>query len=412
MKIRLGKRKTGANRGWVVPRKRLNPLLTFIGAFVIYNLLGLIDVPWNIAGTYSKVAPWAMFFTALAALGLTYFLFAFGKRKITPSTKVRGSPSLLGYVLLGIFGVCLAVSIVTNGGIALFLGEARFSNSAVLYNFAQMYGLWVLMSTINQVERGRKIKKIPIAVYVVGITAFGYRSPALVFAIVLATYILLYRIESKKAMKFGAVLGVVFIAASAMFSGYRVAQDYDIQKFFKNIDFQYLDAHPYFTPLVPALAMFDYSQVTVSEVEHNLRDFKNGGLFLSNYETFLPGQHWGARNIVGDIVGARWVSGRPMSITPTLQGALYIDFGYVGLFIGMFLIGMMIAILYRLSLTGTSRTRFVFSYVFALSVMSIHNGYWDAVFVFFLVFLGLVKIFDGLKSMHPKQRPVSGVARL
>lgn len=412
MKIRLGKRKAGANQGDAVPRKRLNPLLTFIGAFVVYNLLGLIDVPWNIAGSYDKTAPWAMFFTALSALALAYVIFSFGRKEVTPSSEIQGSPSLLGYVLLAIFGGCLALSIVANGGIALFLGEARFSNSAVLFNLAQLYGLWVLMSTINQIERGRKIKKIPIAVYIVGITAFGYRSPALVFAIIIATYFLLYRIEAKKAIKFGAVFGIIFITASAMFSGYRVAQDYDIQKFFKNIDFKYLEEHPYFTPLVPALAMFDYSQTTISDVEQNLDGPKMGGLFLSNYETFLPGQNWGARNIVGDIVGARWVNGRPMSITPTLQGALFIDFGYVGIFFGMLFIGLMIAILHRMSMTGTSRMRFIFSYVFAMSIMSIHNGYWDAVFVFFLVFMALVKIFDVLKAVFAKQQRSSVVPPL
>lgn len=402
MKIRLRSRKNATAKVAGAPAKLLNPLLVFIGIFVLYNLLGLVDVPWNISGSYSKEAPWLMFFTALSALGIVYVVSLVFGRKILPNDKAQGSPSLLGFVLLGVFGLCLAMSIITNGGVALFLGEARFSNSAIVYNLAQMYGLWVLLSTINLIEKGKAIKKLPIAIYIVGITAFGYRSPALVFGIVLGTYFLLYRIPSKKAIKIGSVCGLVFIIASAVMSGFRVSQDYDIEKFFKNIDYQYLAEHPYFTPLVPALAMFDYSQSTVSDVAANLPESKMGDLFLSNYETFLPGQHWGARNIVGDIVGARWVNGRPMSITPTIQGGLYIDFGYVGIFFGMIFVGFMISILYRMSLTGTSRMRFVFAYVFALSVMSIHNGYWDAVFVFFLFFIFLVKVFDVLKHSFPR----------
>ena len=76
----------------------------------------------------------------------------------------------------------------------------------------------------------------------------------------------------------------------------------------------------------------------------------------------------------------------------------------------MLFVGIMISILYRMSLTGTSRMRFAFSYVFALSVMSIHNGYWDAVFVFFLFFMFLLKIFDGLKFSFPKSSKVSPLA--
>lgn len=402
MKIRLKNWGAAASKGAKAPLKLLNPLLVFISIFVLYNLLGLVDVPWNIVGSYSKDAPWLMFFTALSALGVVYVISKLFIRKVKVNNEVKGSPALLGTVLFCIFLMCLAVSIVTNGGVALFLGEARFSNSAVLYNLAQMYGLWVLLSSINQVEKGYKVKKIPIFIYLVGITAFGYRSPALAFGIVLGTYFLLYRVPANKAIKIGGVCGVAFIFVSAIMSGFRVSQDYDVEKFFNNIDYKYLSEHPYYTPLVPALAMFDYSQSTVSDIASNLPDLKMGDLFLSNYETFLPGQHWGARNIVGDIVGARWVSGRPMSITPTLQGGLYIDFGYVGIFIGMLVIGFMISILYRMSLSGTSRMKFVFSYIFALSVMSIHNGYWDAVFVFFLFFLFLLKVFDVLKVVFPK----------
>ncbi len=410
MKIRLRSRKKAIAQVAEAPAKLLNPLLVFISIFVIYNLLGLVDVPWNISGSYSKEAPWLMFFTALSALGIVYAVSSVMPRKVLRNNSVQESPSLLGVVLFGVFGLCLAMSIITNGGIALFLGEARFSNSAVLYNFAQIYGLWVLLSTINLIEKGKAIRKLPIAVYVVGVTAFGYRSPALVFGIVLGMYFLLYKIPAKKAIRIGSVCGILFIVVSAVVSGFRVSQDYDIESFFKNIDYQYLDAHPYLMPLVPAFAMFDYSQSTISDVAGNLQQLKMGGLFLSNYETFLPGQHWGARNIVGDIVGARWVSGRPMSITPTIQGGLYIDFGYVGIFFGMLFVGFMISILYRMSLTGTSRMRFVFSYVFALSVMSIHNGYWDAVFVFFLFFMFLLKIFDGLKFTFPKSSKVSRLA--
>lgn len=402
MRIRLRRIKKASDQTAALPAKRLNPLLIFVGAFVIYNLLGLINFPWNISNYYDKSNPWAMFSTALSALFLSYIIFSFKRKQRLPENTVQGSPELLGRILFLVFFGCLALSILSNNGIPLFLGEARFSNSAIIFNLAQMYGLWVLLNTINQIENGVSVKKLPIAIYIIGVTAFGYRTPALVFGLVISTYVLLYRTQATRAIKVGIICGALFITVSALFSGYRVSQDYDVQTFFKNIDFQYISEHPYVAPLAPALAMFDYTQSTVSNIASNLKSHKMGGLFLSNYETFLPGQHWGARNIVGDIVGARWVSGRPMSITPTLQGALYIDFGYFGIFLGALFTGSMIAILHRISLTGTSRMRFIFSYIFSICIISIHNGYWDAAFVFFLAFLLLIKVFDTLKLTFPR----------
>lgn len=401
MNIIAGKKKHAANYNKTT--KRLNPLLAFTFSFSIYNLLGLIDLPWNISNSYKKGAAWSMFILAILALTTIYLLFSARKGPNFENKIIRSSHSLLGTLLLGIFGSCLALSVISNRGIPLFLGEARFSNSAILFNLAQMYGLWILLSTINQIEIGNRIKKAPIALYLIGVTSFGYRTPALVFGLIITIYIVLYKFPLGKSIKVGAVCGASFIAISAIFSGYRVSQDYDVQSFFKNIDFEYISEHSYISPLVPALAMFDYSQLTVSDIAENLKTPMAGRLFLSNYETFLPGRHWGARNIVGDIVGARWVSDRPMSITPTLQGALYIDFGHWGVFLGFLIIGFTITMLYRASLTGTSRTRFIFSYIFAMFIMSIHNGYWDVSFVFFLFFLILIKIFDILALTFPKR---------
>ena len=50
MKIRLRSRKNATAKVAGAPAKLLNPLLVFIGIFVLYNLLGLVDVPWNISG--------------------------------------------------------------------------------------------------------------------------------------------------------------------------------------------------------------------------------------------------------------------------------------------------------------------------------------------------------------------------
>ncbi|QGZ55556.1 hypothetical protein FAZ97_11885 [Paraburkholderia acidiphila] len=189
--------------------------------------------------------------------------------------------------------------------------------------------------------------------------------------------------------------GLAFFAASL--SLFRVSQSYDVARFFANVDFGFVSDHKYILPFVPALSMFDFSQCTISKIGAALNEHMYGGLMLSNFETLLPGKHWGARNIIGDLTGARWVAGRPMSITPTLQGALYTDFGYFGVFAGMFIISWSICWLKKCAFYRDVVVRFCFCYFFALSLMSIHAGYWDVNFIFVGLFIFIIRAFDAMK---------------
>jgi oligosaccharide repeat unit polymerase len=383
-----------------MPRiRRANPLVLFVVIFLGYNVVGLLDTPWTLSNIYDKTICWNLFFVGLSGFGVAAAIFRqHSERKIDTPARRRTSLQLTVFFFV-IFSVCMLSTIIISGGIPFFRGEERFGNSALAFNVAQLYGFWILVRLISDVEHGVKVSLLQPMIYLAGVLCFGYRTPILIFAFVILIYLITFRLSVRKAFVLGVVAIFAIVGFAAMFAAYRVSQNYDLILFFKNINFEFIGEHKYLLPFVPALAMFDFSQNTVSSIGAALHEHMYGQLFLSNYETFLPGKHWGARNIVGSITGARWVAGRPMSITPTLQGALYVDFGYVGVFVGFFVISASIALLDRSAQKFGALGKFSFCYFLTLCIMAIHNGYWDVGFVFFILFIFIIRTFDSIRAL-------------
>lgn len=394
----IGQARGTAEYAGPAKRKSLRPIPLFLGAYSAYNLLGLLPAPWLLADSYSKDLPWSLF--VLGMLGL--LVGAFTSRLISGRlirqlvSRKRWRPRRAGIQFFAILLICLGAVVAKNRGVPLLLGEARFENSALMFNLAQLCGLWVMLTAVVELEAGRRPSVAACAIYLACIACFGYRTPVIVFILVLACYLVFFKLKRSISLPMIVGSGLSLLLFASLYSGFRVGQSYDKEAFFVAIDYQYVDEHPFVAPLVPALSMFDFSQRTVNDIGDGIDAYMGGRLFLSNYETLLPGSHWGARNIVGDITSARWVGGRPMSITPTLQGALFIDFGPVGVFVGFLCLSILIMTTYRMAMLQAGVGKFVFCYVFGLALMSIHNGYWDLAFPFFVLFI--------LMSVRPERR--------
>lgn len=382
--------------------RHMNPWTLVLCVYIAYNLPGLIDMPWSIANAYDKSLCWTLFGIGLVGLVLGYVVSGIASSGRAPSrvrTLQPRTSKQLTCMFFVLFAGCVVFEIAGNRGIPLLMGESRFGNSALVSNLAPLYGFWLMIRTISDLESGRKLDFMQPLIYLAGILLLGYRSPVLAFVTVCYVYFVIFRVSGRKAALVSLVAACALIGFAATMAFFRVAQSYDVERFFTNIDFRFIGEHRYLLPFVPALSMFDASQSTIATLGRSMHDHLYGGLLFSNFETFLPGKHWGARNIVGDLVGARWIAGRPMSITPTLQGALFVDFGYPGVFAGFFGIASGVARLHAYALRNGVLARFSFCYLLTLVLMSIHSGYWDVNFVFFLLFLIAIRIFDHLKSL-------------
>ncbi|UXA19288.1 oligosaccharide repeat unit polymerase family protein [Mycobacterium sp. SMC-4] len=103
-------------------------------------------------------------------------------------------------------------------------------------------------------------------------------------------------------------------------------------------------------------------------------DYQRGQLFLSTFETVLPGPQPGARTLIAEYVG-----GRPgVTITPSILGQPYVDFGVVGVAVYMLLVGFALKSIWIWQASSlTWAPRVAAAYVLVVLLLSIHNGLFD-----------------------------------
>lgn len=103
-----------------------------------------------------------------------------------------------------------------------------------------------------------------------------------------------------------------------------------------------------------------------------------GGMFhLSSFLVALPGAQDSPRRIVSDILGHR----AEVTTTPSIIGPWYMDFGVLGILVGMFLLGAMLAGLYRQMKRAAGLERgvltFLYAYASCMALAGIHTGILD-----------------------------------
>tara|TARA_R100001377_G_scaffold67576_1_gene42881 strand:- start:1653 stop:2177 length:525 start_codon:yes stop_codon:yes gene_type:complete len=161
------------------------------------------------------------------------------------------------------------------------------------------------------------------------------------------------------------------------------------------MDITYFEDKPVLKQFIPTLALFRFDQQmvkTIIEKTENKPYYL--GLAFSNFKTLLPGSQLGVRNIVGEIVGARKMpNGKPWSITPTLQGALFIDGGYFLVFFGFLLIAFLIEYIKKIMKEKKDPFSLTLYALFTINtLMCIHTGYFDLTFYIMLIIIALIKI--------------------
>lgn len=81
----------------------------------------------------------------------------------------------------------------------------------------------------------------------------------------------------------------------------------------------------------------------ITEVIPHNTDYQHGMLTFDPLRTFLPGHHEMSDMFFKDVLGSNFVGGGQPA---TLLGPLYADFGYIGVLVGLFLAGLLMAHVY------------------------------------------------------------------
>ncbi|MBA1332202.1 hypothetical protein QQ73_14145, partial [Candidatus Endoriftia persephone str. Guaymas] len=91
----------------------------------------------------------------------------------------------------------------------------------------------------------------------------------------------------------------------------------------------------------------------VYEYIPDLIDFDSGFLFIQTFSTLLPGYQPTFGLVLKEAIGLEYAGG---GLNPTMVGELYIDSGVYGVFVGMFMYGVILSSAYNYLVTRRGET--------------------------------------------------------
>lgn len=309
------------------------------------------------------------------------------------------------------------VGYANRNGLIVTDYDARFGNSTLIQLLEYFLLFFVLLYfCARYIDRFKMSVYLAgsIAVFVLGALTLGYRSPVvLFFASTALSTVIIYRAREGRLpwarIVPMALIGIVFLGGLGLFAQYRTETKYDSAKFYRGYNIYELPtfAHPFMDPLT----MMRADQQTVSKLVYATGNgnYWNGGLFAANFITLLPGEQPGARNIIGSLTTSHVSDeGKGWSITPTIQGALYLDGGLAGVVIGGALIGMILTGLDRLSRARPTAAVIAYTTFIAINIiMLVHTGYPDPIFYLVLIGSGIIYAFVRVVTPTPRRVAVS-----
>lgn len=386
-------------------------LRIFLLLFIVINFIGIINFPF-----YTDKLDYKPLFT-LVLVGFFGFLLGtllirFINFNIRPA-KGTFKPKLFIFIFWISFilsHLLIIYTHISNRGIILFLGSERYTAYTIITLFSYTSIILLLLYFAYLQLNNKKIgKEIIILFLIQGLSAIsmGYRTPFLIlFSCAFLIFIVVRNnYHSKYKNLFSPkyiLLFLILVMAMSYISTFRVSQDYDVERYFRNIDSKYIDNNVFLKPYMSTLSVFRYDQEVVTTlIKKTKGNHYYGELAVSNILTLLPGAQLGARNKIGEIIEARkFPDGKPWSITPTLQGALYVDGGMPVVFIGFFILAALIEFLKKFMISRKDPFSVVLYALLAVnSVMLIHTGYFD-VLVFILIGLILILQFITMRIRY------------
>jgi oligosaccharide repeat unit polymerase len=378
----------------------------FLIIYLVLNLVGIINFPLH----KDKLDPsniLLVFFLGLAGFVIGVVLLRPLKINLK-KTKPDLNKTKYIKILFLFFNVTTFVSIIyTNlktGGIIIFSKFDRFQIFAIAFLFLYMTIAITLVYYANRLMQNKKIRwydLVFIAFQCALFLTLGLRSPLVM--LLAGLFIVFYSIRNdyqnklKQVFNWKVIVGaLVFLAIMSSVASFRVSRKYDVKRYFRNINHEIVEENPYLAPFVPTIALFRYNQWVVNKIiEETSGDPMYMGLALANFSTVLPGQQWGSRNHIGYIIGGRENErGVPWSITPTLQGAFFVDGGYILVFVGFFVTAVVAEIIRKIIIKKRDPFLFAMYALFATSLLkSIHTGYEDVNFFIILSGVFILRFF-------------------
>jgi O-antigen/teichoic acid export membrane protein len=376
--------------GVVTARRRglAHPLAWFPIVYGLYFLIGAQDLV-EVAGTdilfRAYVEPERVL--RLAAFGLAAFYAGAWlmvtlrrRRGVSPRRTDRKADQTILRArragrLLWTIGAVASCAVIVRYGVLLAnpVGRADTSHGIRILSLFLVPG--ALLLTVGE-SRQRRSAAIMLASSALLILP-AYRTPVL---LLIGTYLVTQLVQRRVrqiTVIVGALILVIFSLATY---NLRLAETGASPYESDIVPTGILRYVPVLTPLYYGVA---HEGVSVfGEVVNSVpsdSDYFRGQLELSSVESLLPGHQASSRDLVTEV--AYQTTTPPTTLTPTVLGGPYLDFGLTGIVLVMFLLGAATLFLYELLLTSDTIAplrALVYAYWAVLLALSIHTGLLDS----------------------------------
>ncbi len=194
-----------------------------------------------------------------------------------------------------------------------------------------------------------------------------------------------------------SLVGVAAACAAALFGAWRTVQVYGVGKADLKGSFVHL------TSLEGLKTFLGYGNMNFfregSSIFYFLLGYHDrwdryllGRMSTASFVSMLPGHQASAR----DIVAMEVYGENPTTLTPSLMGPPYMDFGVPGILVAMAVLGILMGLFYRVAQSRKPTSVLAYAYLWSTSVKCIHGGLTDPVNIVFMpaIILGFSVLYD------------------
>ncbi|OUM84152.1 MAG: hypothetical protein BAA01_04255 [Bacillus thermozeamaize] len=296
----------------------------------------------------------------------------------------------LSYLIIGLG--FLASLLVIRSGIPILNPDNRGNiNAAVKMLTEGLWfglGLYFFVGASRRLERGWRALFLMTGMIVLFLVLLAYRTPLIYLAFILLLW-WHYQHRPVTAVQLG-FFGLLVVLSGTLFSYLRQILIYGVNGW--NDYVMRIGIDPAWSWLVP-FHLVTREGVSVFQMLAYLIP-PSGGMFgqfhLSAFLSAMPGEQFSPRRIVTNLLGNR----PQVTTTPSLIGPFYVDFGLIGVAVGMLLLGLVLGSLYILMKKARGIEQqvigFLYAFLLGMSLIGIHTGILDISTFLMLVFGYLV----------------------
>jgi len=402
------------------PNVKIKPLpyvRIFLSIFSLISLTGIINFSFY-SNKLDNNDLYILFILGSIGFIIGSLLLRGVKLNIKTSNNGRFKPKLFFYLFLSvnlISFLLIAITHLMNGGITILSADKRF-HSIPFTNIFVYAGIILTLIYISQKlledTRFKKRYVLLLLIQSIVIISLGMRSPVVILlggsTIIFLSIRNSYQNKYKRIFSLQNLIGVLLlIMLMSYVSAFRISLKYDLVKYYRNIENTYFEDKTILKQFIPTISLFRYNQQVVLQLIDKTEDnHLYLGLAASNFISALPGKQLAARNVIGKIIGARTnPNGQPWSITPTLQGALFVDGGRVLVFFGFFMIGFIIDLIKKITVRDKDPFFLTIYTLFIINtLMVLHTGYYDLIF-YIMLFIIIISKFITTRIKFEKIKP-------